>query len=303
MFVKQYGEALDSNEIWNAIQVTEADLYQWAADSTYIQEPPFLVDLTAESVRLHRSRERACSPCWAIPSPPTTFRPPARSLKTARLAATWSSRACNRATSIATGRDAEMIASWCAALLPTSAFATSWHREPRVAGHATCLMASRWRSTTLHRNIAKRECRLIVIAGTEYGTGSSRDWAAKGTYLLGVRAVIAASYERIHRSNLVGMGVLPLEFAAGDTWQSLGITGEEVFDIPALNDDLTPRSTVEVRATAADGTAVTFQAIRPHRYACRNGLLPQRRHPANGPAEPAVNCRRSRSRESSRRRN
>ena len=82
---------------------------------------------------------------------------------------------------------------------------------------------------------------LIVLAGTEYGTGSSRDWAAKGTYLLGVRAVIAASYERIHRSNLVGMGVLPLELPAGQTWQSLGLTGEEIYDIPDLGEDLKPQ--------------------------------------------------------------
>ena len=101
---------------------------------------------------------------------------------------------------------------------------------------------------------------LVVLAGAEYGTGSSRDWAAKGTYLLGVRAVIAASYERIHRSNLVGMGVLPLEFAPGDTWQSLGLTGEEVFDIPELDDHLQPRSTVQVHATAPDGSVKTFHA-------------------------------------------
>ena len=101
---------------------------------------------------------------------------------------------------------------------------------------------------------------LIIVAGAEYGTGSSRDWAAKGTYLLGVRAVIAASYERIHRSNLVGMGVLPLEFAAGDTWPSLGITGKEVFDIPELDDHLQPRSTVQVHATAPDGSVKTIHA-------------------------------------------
>ena len=75
---------------------------------------------------------------------------------------------------------------------------------------------------------------LVILAGTEYGTGSSRDWAAKGTYLLGVRAVIASSFERIHRSNLVGMGVLPLELPAGQTWQSLGLTGEEIFDFPTF---------------------------------------------------------------------
>jgi aconitate hydratase len=101
---------------------------------------------------------------------------------------------------------------------------------------------------------------LVVIAGAEYGTGSSRDWAAKGTYLLGVRAVIATSYERIHRSNLVGMGVLPLEFPAGSTWQSLGLTGEETIDIDGLNDALQPRSQVTVRATAPDGSTKTFTA-------------------------------------------
>ena len=102
---------------------------------------------------------------------------------------------------------------------------------------------------------------LVVLAGTEYGTGSSRDWAAKGTMMLGVKAVIAASYERIHRSNLVGMGVLPLEFADGATWQSLGLTGEEVIDIPDLSNDLQPRSTIDVTATAADGKTTTFPCV------------------------------------------
>ena len=100
---------------------------------------------------------------------------------------------------------------------------------------------------------------LVVLAGTEYGTGSSRDWAAKGTQLMGVRAVIAASYERIHRSNLVGMGVLPLQFADGQSWQSLGLTGEESFDID-LNDSLEPLSTIDVVATSTDGKQQTFKA-------------------------------------------
>jgi aconitate hydratase len=101
---------------------------------------------------------------------------------------------------------------------------------------------------------------LVVLAGTEYGTGSSRDWAAKGTMMLGVKAVIAATYERIHRSNLVGMGILPLEFAEGSNWKSLGLNGEETFDIPSLNDDLKPRSTVDVVATKDDGTKIEFVA-------------------------------------------
>ena len=100
----------------------------------------------------------------------------------------------------------------------------------------------------------------MVLAGAEYGTGSSRDWAAKGTFLLGVRAVIAASFERIHRSNLVGMGVLPLEFAPGQTWQSLGLTGEEVFDLEGLDQNLPPRGEVSVLATGGDGDVKRFPA-------------------------------------------
>jgi aconitate hydratase len=99
----------------------------------------------------------------------------------------------------------------------------------------------------------------VVIAGKEYGTGSSRDWAAKGPMLLGVRAVIVESFERIHRSNLVGMGVLPLEFADGQSAKSLGLTGEELVDVEGVSEDLTPKKRLTVRATAPDGSAKTFQ--------------------------------------------
>jgi aconitate hydratase len=98
---------------------------------------------------------------------------------------------------------------------------------------------------------------LVVLAGTEYGTGSSRDWAAKGTFLLGVRVVIAVSYERIHRSNLVGMGVLPLEFKKGQSRESLGLDGTEVFDVDVPS-DIKPLVDVTVTATKADGRKVTF---------------------------------------------
>jgi aconitate hydratase len=98
---------------------------------------------------------------------------------------------------------------------------------------------------------------LVLIAGAEYGTGSSRDWAAKGTLMLGVRAVIASSFERIHRSNLVGMGVLPLQFAADETWQSIGLSGDEIFDIP-VTDQLQPRSTLEVSAARGTGSKIVF---------------------------------------------
>jgi aconitate hydratase len=102
---------------------------------------------------------------------------------------------------------------------------------------------------------------LLVIAGKEYGTGSSRDWAAKGTLLLGVRAVIAESFERIHRSNLVGMGVIPLEFKAGDTRHSLGLTGFETYDIEGLDDSMRPRAMLTVRVSAPGVPPKTFQVV------------------------------------------
>jgi aconitate hydratase len=102
---------------------------------------------------------------------------------------------------------------------------------------------------------------LVIIAGKEYGTGSSRDWAAKGTLLLGVRAVIAESFERIHRSNLVGMGVLPLEFIAGESRITVGLTGFETFDIDGLSEEMKPRAVVTVRARAADGSEKSFKAV------------------------------------------
>jgi aconitate hydratase len=100
---------------------------------------------------------------------------------------------------------------------------------------------------------------LIVIAGKEYGAGSSRDWAAKGTLLLGVKAVITESFERIHRSNLVGMGVLPLVFQDGQNAESLGLTGRETYDILGLADNIQPRQELTVKATKEDGSAITFK--------------------------------------------
>jgi aconitate hydratase len=100
---------------------------------------------------------------------------------------------------------------------------------------------------------------VIVIAGKEYGTGSSRDWAAKGPLLQGVKAVIAESFERIHRSNLVGMGILPLKFTEGQNAESLGLKGDEVYDIEGLSDNLQPKSILTVKATKIDSSLVEFQ--------------------------------------------
>jgi aconitate hydratase len=111
------------------------------------------------------------------------------------------------------------------------------------------------------RKYKKSETQLVVIAGKEYGTGSSRDWAAKGTLLLGVQAVIAESFERIHRSNLVGMGVLPLQFKSGLSAENLGIDGSEHFDILNFDHSLKPQSVVMVKARKENGDSVNFEAI------------------------------------------
>jgi aconitate hydratase len=119
----------------------------------------------------------------------------------------------------------------------------------------------------------------VVFAGEEYGTGSSRDWAAKGTMLLGIKAVIAKSFERIHRSNLIGMGVLPLQFKGADSWQSLGLTGSEVIDVE-LGDQIVPQSDATLIVTTADGTqrklTVTLRIDTPIEvdYYVHGGILP-----------------------------
>ena len=124
---------------------------------------------------------------------------------------------------------------------------------------------------------AEERVPLVLLAGKEYGSGSSRDWAAKGPRLLGVRAVIAESYERIHRSNLLGMGILPLQYQAGDTAESLGLTGKESFDIAGLQDGLT--AVTRVTATATDGTTKVFavqvriDTPQEFEYYCHGGIL------------------------------
>ncbi len=260
MFRNQYSQAFDGNETWNKIAVTEGDLYAWNDASTYIQEPPFLVDLTREVSPIQPltgARVLALlgdsvttdhiSPAGAIAKDSPAGRYLMEHGVEPRDFNSYGSRR---------GNDRVMLRGTFANIRIRNQLAPGteggWTRHlPDGEQLAIYDAAMKYRDEGVP---------LIVLAGTEYGTGSSRDWAAKGTYLLGVRAVIASSYERIHRSNLVGMGVLPLEFSAGQTWQSLGLTGEEVFDIVGLDDDLQPRSNVTVQARSADGQATEFEA-------------------------------------------
>jgi aconitate hydratase len=129
---------------------------------------------------------------------------------------------------------------------------------------------------------AKDGTPLVIFAGKEYGTGSSRDWAAKGTRLLGVRAVIAQSFERIHRSNLIGMGVVPLQFRDGESWQTLGLKGDEKVTIKGLAEGLKPRATLRVEITRADGSRTEVEVL------CRIDTLDELDYYKNGGIMPYV---------------
>jgi aconitate hydratase len=261
MFTTQYDDVWDKNPKWNAIKTSEGELYEWEESSTYIQEPPFLVDLTPEPGAIEPIHGARCLAALGD-SVTTDHISPAGSIAKDSPAGKYlislgvepkdfNSYGARR------GNDRVMTRGTFANIRIRNQLATG--TEGGVTRHLPdgALMpiydaAMKYKTQRVP---------LVVLAGSEYGTGSSRDWAAKGAFLLGVRAVLAASFERIHRSNLVGMGVLPLEFAEGATWQSLGLTGEEMFDIPELNECLRPRQTITVVATSAKGAKKEFPML------------------------------------------
>jgi aconitate hydratase len=260
MFQSRYGNAFDCNEMWNKIPVNEGDLYAWNEASSYIQEPPFLAELTTE-VRQIQPICNARVLAVLGDSVTTDHISPAGSIGKDSPAgkyliangvppADFNSYGARR------GNDRVMIRGTFANIRIRNQLAGGkeggWTRHLPDGELLTIYDAA-----MKYRDAGKP---LVILAGAEYGTGSSRDWAAKGTFLLGVRVVIASSYERIHRSNLVGMGVLPLEFVQGQTWQTLGLSGEEEYTIEGLDDRLQPRSTITVAAKSADGSAKSFSA-------------------------------------------
>jgi aconitate hydratase len=260
MFRQRYGDLDAVNPLWNAMPVPEGEIYAWDAKSTYIQEPPFLVDLAAQPGPIRAivgARVLAAlgdsvttdhiSPAGSIAS----TSPAGRYLRERGVEPVdFNSYGSRR------GNDRVMT---------RGTFANIRLRNllvPGVEGGMTRHLPSGEQMTIYEAAVRYRigGVPLVVLAGAEYGTGSSRDWAAKGTFLLGVRAVIASSFERIHRSNLVGMGVLPLELPQGQTWQSLGLTGEETYEIPGLSDQLIPGAQLTVRALPTGGPAIEFSA-------------------------------------------
>ncbi|HSK53001.1 MAG TPA: aconitate hydratase [Clostridia bacterium] len=261
LFRRTYAVVFEGDERWRALPVPEGDRYAWDPGSTYIAKPPFFEGLTMKPAALAEiSGARALAVLGD--SVTTDHISPAGSIAASSPAGQW------------------LQARGVAALEFNSYGARRGHHEVMMRGTfgnirlRNRLVDGKEGPYTIHlpdgeeafiydaaMRYASEGVPLIVIAGREYGTGSSRDWAAKGAALLGIRAVIAESYERIHRSNLVGMGVLPLEFLPGESATSLGLTGRERFAIEGLGDDLAPRETVIVRATDDDGRERRFPAI------------------------------------------
>ncbi|HZZ72164.1 MAG TPA: aconitate hydratase AcnA [Pirellulales bacterium] len=252
MFMQRYAGVWESNPKWNAIPVEGGKLYQWQADSTYIQEPPFLLKLSPQPEPL-RSIAGARVLAALGDSVTTDHISPAGSISAKSPAGKFlveegvapvdfNSYGARR------GNDRVMTRGTFAnirlhnLLVPGTEGGVTRHL-PDGAPMSIYDAAMRYQAENIP---------LVILAGTEYGTGSSRDWAAKGTHLLGVQAVLAASFERIHRSNLVFMGILPLELPPGQSWQTLGLTGEETFDIP-IDKSLQPRGTITVVAHRTAG--------------------------------------------------
>ena len=261
LFREQYGSAYEGDMNWRALPTPDGQLYPWQANSTYIQEPPFWQNITSEVPSIEPiSGARAIakvgdsvttdhiSPAGAIaPSSPAGQYLQNNGV-TPKNFNSYGSRRGNHEVMMR-GTFANVRLRNQLAPGTEGGFAPYWKTGEVTSMYEACTQYQADGTP------------LVVLAGREYGTGSSRDWAAKGTYLLGIQAVIAESYERIHRSNLVGMGVLPLEFPQGQSADSLGLDGQETFSIAGLSNDLQPRSKVKVTATGTDGSTTEFDAL------------------------------------------
>ena len=261
MFAERYANVYSGNETWNAIESSGGELYNWQKESTYIQEPPFFDDLGPELAPIediHGARVLALlsdsvttdhiSPAGAIP----VDSPAGKFLEEKDVSpAYFNSYGARR------GNDRIMTRGTFGNIRLKNLLV-----EGTEGGYTQHLPSGEQMSIFEASQKYKEEgTPLVVIAGAEYGTGSSRDWAAKGTLLLGAKAVIAASYERIHRSNLVGMGVLPLQFKEGENAESHGLNGHEVFHIEGLSEGMAPNAELTVRGEREDGSEVKFSVI------------------------------------------
>jgi len=277
-YLKQYGEVFEGDAHWKSMKVPEGDLYAWDPKSTYIKLPPYFENMPKQPAALadiHDARVLAIlgdsvttdhiSPAGSIPvdSPAGKYLV-ANGVKPHEFNSYGARR----------GNHEVMVRGTFANIRLRNQLA------PGTEGGWTLFQPGDEKMSIYDAAVKYREggIPLVVIAGKEYGSGSSRDWAAKGTRLLGARAVIAESYERIHRSNLIGMGVLPLEFKPGETRETLGLTGHEIFQIDAVA-TLAPRKDIQVTAKSPDGTekkfAVTARVDTPEEvnYYKHGGIL------------------------------
>lgn len=264
MFRKVYGEAFKGDERWNSVQVPESDLYAWDSASTYVKNPPYFENMGMSPAPV--TDIRGARVLLLLGDSITTDHiSPAGSIKAQSPAGKYL---------IEHGVDPKDFNSYGARrgnheVMMRGTFANARIKNqlvPGVEGGVSRHLPDGEQMSVFDAAMKYQQenVPLIVLAGKEYGSGSSRDWAAKGPRLLGVRAVIAESFERIHRSNLVGMGVLPLQFQPGASAKSLGLTGEETFDIESLAksiDGLAGKKNITVKARRADGSAVSFDAV------------------------------------------
>lgn len=259
LFEEQYGDIFKSEE-WDAIPVGGGDLYEWKADSTYIQEPPFFMDMGTEPDPI-TPITGARALVKVGDSITTDHISPAGNIKPTSPAGKYlinhgiepkdfNSYGSRR------GNDRVMTRGTFANVRFKNQLAPG-----REGGYTNYFPEDE--VTTIYdaaMRYQEDDTPLVALAGKQYGTGSSRDWAAKGTILLGIKAVIATSYERIHRSNLVGMGVLPLQFKEGESADTLGLDGSETFNIQ-VDDDLKARQTIKVEAQKENDEVLTFDTV------------------------------------------
>jgi len=261
MFHKQYGEVFTGDERWRSLPIPEGDLYHWDPQSTYIKHPPFFEDVPPSPPPLEDIRG-ARALALLGDSVTTDHISPAGSIPPDSPAGKYL---------IAHGVQPKDFNSYGARrgnheVMMRGTFANIRLRNllvPGTEGGWSVHLPDREKMTIYDAAMRYKAERvsLVVIAGSEYGAGSSRDWAAKGPRLLGVRAVVAKSFERIHRSNLIGMGVLPLEFSQRESRETLGLTGFEQYDVEGLSSGLEPRKQLRVRARDDRGKETTFTAV------------------------------------------
>jgi aconitate hydratase len=261
IFTKEYASVFDGDELWRELPVPEGGRYAWDPASTYVARPPFFEGLGAEPAPLTDIVDARVL-AWLGDSVTTDHISPAGSIPKTSPAGQWL---------IEHGVDPHDFNSYGSRrghheVLVRGTFANIRLRNrltPDAEGNITEHFPTGERLTIFEasQRYLAAGTPLVVLAGKEYGSGSSRDWAAKGPLLQGVRAVIAESYERIHRSNLVGMGILPLQFKAGESAELLGLTGRETFTIRGIAAGLEPRQEVEVVARGENGETHTFIAV------------------------------------------